>query len=379
METCIVHFDMDTFFVSVEQRADTSLKGKPVLIGGYSDRAVVASCSYEARQYGIRSGMSMKMALALCKDAIVRRGDMDLYSKVSDEITDILRESAPVTEKSSIDEFYLDISGMDRFLGAQKWAQELRKRIIKHTHLPMSSGLSVNKTVSKIATGKAKPNNEIMVSSGTERNFLAPLPVRKIPGVGEQTSEQLGLLGVKTIKQVQDLSVNQMEAVLQKNGRTIWEKANGIDDSPVVPYSEQKSMSREETFEQDTMDLVLLRKTILKMVGELAFDLRQLNRLASTVTVKIRYSNWDTESKQGKIVYSSIDDVIGTKALELFHKLYERRMMIRLIGVKLNGFVNGNYQIDLFGDTQTNLKLYQALDGIKKRYGADAITKAIIR
>lgn len=373
----IVHLDMDTFFVSVERLHNSKLTGKPIIVGGFSDRAVVASCSYETRRFGVHSAMSMKHALQLCPDAIVVRGDMDAYSRYSDMVTEIITKKAPVMEKASIDEHYLDISGMDKFFGCWKWAGELRELIIKESGLPISFGLSLNKTVSKIATGQAKPNGAKQVKTGKEKIFLAPLSIKTIPGIGDRTYEYLRMRGVHKIITLQQMPPALLQQALGKNGLFIWNKANGLDDTPVMPYSEQKSISKETTFEQDTIDMQRLRHTIIKIVGELSFELRHQKRLTSCITVKIRYANFDTYTRQAKIPYSCTDELISKKALELFYTLYNRRMLIRLIGVKFSKFVTGCYQIDLFNDTEESINLYQALDGIKKRFGVHAVGKAI--
>lgn len=377
MQRQIVHLDLDTFFVSVERLQNSSLNGKPILIGGSSDRGVVASCSYEARAFGVHSAMPMKLARQLCPQAILVRGDMDAYSKYSAMVTEIIEERAPVVEKASIDEHYLDITGMDRFFGSLKWTRELRERIIKETGLPISFGLSVNKTVSKIATGQAKPNGLLSVEQGTEIPFLAPLSIRKIPMVGEKTYIMLRNMGVEKVRTLQEMPMQLMQDVMGQNGTIIWKKAQGIDNTPVEPYSERKSMGSEETFERDTTDMQQLRKTLISMVSNLCFDLRKEQKLTSVITVKIRYSNFDTHTRQLKIPYTSSDAVLTRHALNLFNALYTRRMLIRLVGVKFSGLVQGNYQIDLFSDTIEHISLYQAMDAIRKRYGLSAIKKAI--
>lgn len=377
MERHIVHLDLDTFFVSVERLHNRELIGKPVLIGGYSDRAVVASCSYEARKFGVHSAMPMRLARQLCPQGIIVRGDHDEYSRFSRMVTEIIEEQAPVTEKASIDEHYLDITGMDRFFGCWKWAQELRQKIMKETQLPISFGLSVNKTVSKIATGEAKPCGEKEVGSGTEKSFLAPLSIRKIPMVGPKAYLQLRNMGISKIHTLQEMDPFVMQQVMGKNGRTIWKKANGIDNTPVLPYSEQKSMSKEETFEQDTIDMLRLKKVLAKMVDELAFDLRKERRLTGCVTLKIRYSNFETFSKQAKIAYTCSDRLLLQKVMDLFQKLYSKRMLIRLIGVKLSDLVTGSYQIDLFNDVVEDLNLMEAMDGIRMRFGVEKIHRGI--
>ncbi|MEZ2442790.1 DNA polymerase IV [Chitinophaga sp. RCC_12] len=377
MDRNIVHMDMDTFFVAVERLRDSSLEGKPVLIGGGSDRAVVASCSYEARQFGVHSAMPMVLAKRLCPEAIVRKGDMDEYSKYSKIVTDILVSKAPVVEKASIDEHYLDLTGMDRFFGCKKWAHEVRLYIMRETGLPISMGVSENKTVSKIATGQAKPMGELEVCHGVERNFLAPLPANKIPGIGPETYKILCKMGASHIFHLQKLQVELLESAFGKVGLMIFNKANGVDTTPVIPYEEQKSISRSSTFEKDTTDMNLLRKTFISFVDELAFELRSEGRMAGCVTITIRYANWETHTKQKKIPYSSTDDVFTEAVLELFAKLYDKRMLIRLVGVKLSDFVTGSYQIDLFSDKQEKINLYQAVDSIKKRFGSQYVKKGI--
>jgi len=372
----IVHLDMDTFFVSVERRENSGLIGKPVIIGGLSDRGVVASCSYEARKYGVHSAMPMRMALSLCRDAIVIRGDMDLYSKRSREVTDIIADRAPVYEKASIDEHYIDISGMDRFIGSYKWTHELRSSIIRETGLPISFGLSVNKTVSKIATGEAKPNGEKEVPQDLVKPFLNPLSIKKIPGVGEKTCHLLHSMGVFTIHTLSDIPPEMIQNVLGKSGVDIWRKANGIDFNPVIRYSEEKSISTERTFETDTIDIQMLERLLISMVEKIVFKLRKNQKLASVVTVKIRYANYDTHTLQKKIAYTSFDHTLMATALELFRRLYERRMLIRLIGVKLGGLIGGVQQLDLFDNNEKMIKLYLSMDKIRMRFGSEAIHRA---
>lgn len=377
MERHIVHCDLDTFFVSVERLVNSDLVGKPVLIGGNGDRGVVASCSYEARKYGVHSAMPMKLALRMCPEAVVVRGDHDLYSKYSGTVTEIIEEVTPIVEKASIDEHYLDITGMDKFFGCWKWTQELRGKIIKETGLPISFGLSVNKTVSKIATGEAKPCGEKQVIGGTEKRFLAPLSIRKIPMVGEKSYLTLRNMGISHIETLQQMEVFTMRRVLGENGVSIWTKANGVDNSAVVPFREQKSMSKENTFLADTIDMDILRKTLVAMVDELAYDLRSQQKLTGCITLKIRYSNFDTHTQQLAIPYTNSDRVITDRVLELFKKLYSRRMLIRLIGVKFSKLIHGSYQVDLFNDTLEEIRLMQAVDRIRNRYGVDLIKKGI--
>jgi DNA polymerase IV len=369
MERSIMHMDLDTFFVSCERLLDSRLEGKPVLIGGTSDRGVVASCSYEARSFGIHSAMPMRLAKQLCPEAIVIRGNSGTYMKYSDMVSEIVKEAVPVFEKTSVDEFYCDLTGLDRFFGCMQFASELRQKVIRETGLPISFGLSENKTVSKIATGEAKPNNQIRVDYGTEKPFLAPLSIKKIPMVGDVTYQTLRNLGVQKIHTIQEMPVELMERALGDNGVSIWRKANGIDQSPVIPYQERKSISTERTFDQDTIDVHKLRGILLAMAENLAFQLRRGDKLTSCVTVKVRYSDFQTQTLQCRIPYTSSDHTLIQKVLELFDKLYQRRMLVRLIGVRYSHLVSGGYQINLFEDTEEQLSLYRAMDKMRARFG----------
>ncbi len=373
----IIHLDLDTFFVSVERLTNSSLVGKPVIIGGTSDRGVVSSCSYEARQFGVHSAMPMKMARNLCSDAIIVRGDMDMYSKYSGMVTEIIHEQAPLYEKASIDEHYLDLTGMDRFFGSLKWTAELRERIMEHTGLPISFGLSVNKTVSKIATGEAKPNGLIQVSQPDVLPFLGPLSIRKIPMVGKKSYELLRSMGVSKIATLSSIPPEMMERLMGKNGIVLWKKANGIDNTPVQQYSERKSISSESTFENDTIDIIRMKEIISAKVERLAFELRKKQKLTACITVKIRYANFDTHTLQKRIPYTAFDHVLIPAGLELFERLYQRRMLIRLVGIKFTHLVSGVQQLNMFEDTPEMVNLYNAMDNIRLRYGKKAVRRAV--
>lgn len=375
-DRAILHMDLDAFFVSVEVLHNSSLKGLPLIIGGKSQRGVVSSCSYEARRFGVHSAMPMKMALRLCPQAVVLRGDMDSYSRHSKEVTQIIAEEAPVFEKSSIDEFYLDLTGMDKYFGCFRWSAELRSKIMKETGLPISFGLSVNKLVSKVGTGEAKPNGTKEVPQGMERAFLAPLSTRKIPGIGQETYKRLSFMGVRSIRVLSEIPVRLLEREFGKHGRILWESANAIDRRPVVPYSEQKSMSKERTFAHDTLDMRFVRNLLLRMADELSFDLRNDQKLTSCVAVKIRYADFNTYTRQRRIPYTANTKVLVRHILELFEALYERRQLIRLVGIRFSGLVHGSYQISLFDDTVEEIHLLQQVDHIRRRFGKDAIGRA---
>ena len=372
----ILHLDLDTFFVSVERLLNSELLKKPVLVGGTGSRGVVAACSYETRKYGVRSGMAMKMAKQLCPQAIVIRGNAGTYMKYSNLITDVIRDSVPLFEKTSVDEFYVDLTGMDRFFGNYKFATELRKRIIKESGLPISFGLSQNKVVSKIATGEAKPNNQMKIDYGFEKEFLAPLAIRKIPMIGKASAQTLIHLGIDRVKLIQEMPVEMLISVMGKNGQTIWNRANGIDNTPVIPYCERKSISNERTFGLDTIDIKKLRDTLIAMADTLCFHLRTGNKMTGCVSVKIRYSDFQTYNKQIRIPYTSADHILVPAVIELFNKLYDRRILVRLVGVKFSHLVGGHYQINLFDDNEKKLNLYKSLDHIRNRFGAGSVMKA---
>jgi DNA polymerase-4 len=375
-ERAILHLDLDTFFVSVERLLDRRLAGKPLLIGGTGDRGVVAACSYETRAFGVHSGMPMRQARAMCPEAIVIRGNTQNYMRHSEAVTDIVREAVPVCEKTSIDEFYADLTGLDRFFGCGKFARELRERVVRETGLPISTGLSTSKTVSKMATGEAKPAGALHIHSGTERTFLGPLSIRKIPSVGTATFHTLRNLGVRRIHTVQDMPPDLLEQVLGANGRMIWRKAHGIDPSPVIPFSERKSISTERTFARDTADLQRIRPLLIAMAENLAYQLRRGRRLTASITVKVRYADFDTRTLTASLPYTAADHLLVPRVLELFDRLFDRRVLVRLIGVKYSHLVSGGCQMDLFNDTGERVALYQALDRIRDRFGDRSIVAA---
>lgn len=371
----IAHFDLDSFFVSVERIKNPSLIGKPVIVGGMSERGVVAACSYEARAFGVSSAMPGKMAKRLCPDAIWIRGDFESYVKYSDMVTNLMESNLPLLEKASIDEFYADLTGMDKYFGSYKYATELRLRVKKDTGLTISLGMSSGKTISKVATNECKPNNQKLIPLGEERSFLSPLAISKMPMIGKVTGQQLRNMGITSIGMLAEMPKKMVQAVLGQNGVSLWDRANGIDNSPVVPYHDQKSMSKEMTFDKDTTDVSLLRSILVKMTEELCYDLRRKNRCVGQLSVKIRYSNFDTHLRQLSVSYTANDDQLQEKALEIFEKLYDRRLLIRLIGVKFGKLVPGYSQITLFDKSAHMADLYQAMDLIRHKHGIKAIGK----
>lgn len=372
----ITHLDLDTFFVSVEYLRNTKLKGKPILIGGKSDRGVVAACSYEARRFGIQSGMPMRTALRLCSHATVIKSDFEAYSKYSRLVTDVIRESVPLFEKASIDEFYVDLTGMDKHFGCKIFSDGLKTKVVKETGLSISYGLAANKLVSKVATGEVKPDGQIQIPFGDEKSFLAPLTVTKMPGIGKETGYKLLKMGVETIKTLSEIPAVMLQNMLGKTGLDLHRKAQGIDESPVVPYREQKGIGTEHTFETDTIDVRFLQRELVRMTESVAFELRSQNRLAGCVIVKVRYSDFETHTAQASIDYTAADHLLLHTAKELFTKLYNRRQLVRLVGVRLTDLIAGTYQVNLFDDTQELISLYRAIDSVKKQFGEKFLMRA---
>lgn len=371
----IAHFDLDAFFVSVECLNNPSLKGKPLLVGG-RERGVVAACSYEARKFGIHSAMPMKTALRLCPQAIVTNNSRSDYSKYSRIVTNIIAEKAPLFEKASIDEFYLDLTGMEKYFQPYQWTIDLRQEIIDKTQLPISFALASNKMVAKIATDQAKPNGYLHIPFGKEKEYLAPLTVNKIPGVGEHTYENLKALGIFTIRDLSEQSPEMLEKRLGKYGIELWNKSQGIHNGEVTPYYEAKSISTENTFEENLTDVNQIMTELVHMTERVAYELRQDNKTAGCITVKIRYPDFETTSKQTTIPYTFYDDELIPKAKELFHKLWRKGQPVRLLGVRLSELTDEAVQTNLFTDAEKKNGLYKAIDDVKNRFGKYAITKA---
>ena len=371
----IAHFDLDSFFVSVEVLNDPSLKGKPVIVGG-RERGVVAACSYEARKFGIHSAMPSQTALRLCPHAIVVSGSRGEYSKYSRWVTEIIAAKAPLFEKASIDEFYLDLTGMDKYFDPWQWTIDLRQEIIDKTSLPISFALASNKMVSKIATNEAKPNGYLQIPNGKEKEYLAPLKVNKIPGVGEHLYQALQELNIDTIGDLAKLSIDFLENRFGKYGADLWNKAQGIHNGSVVPYHEAKSISTENTFEENIKDSNLLLNELVRMTEKIAFELRQDNKMAGCIAVKIRYPDFETTSKQTTIPYTFYDDELIPFAKELFNKLWRKGQPVRLLGVRLSELTDEAVQTNLFSNAEKKNELYKAIDEVKNRFGKASLTKA---
>lgn len=372
----IAHFDLDSFFVSVEVLNNPALKGKPVLVGGHSERGVVAACSYEARKFGIHSAMPMKKAMQLCPHAIITNVSRSDYSRYSRWVTEIIEAKAPLFEKASIDEFYLDLTGMDKYYEPYQWTIDLRQEIIDKTGLPISFALASNKMVAKIATNEAKPNGIMQVLPGFEKAFLAPLTVNKIPGVGEHTYQSLLALGLKTIDDISRYDKKELENQFGKYGAELWHKSQGEHHSEVVSFHEAKSISTENTFEENSADIEFLMSELVRMIEKVAYELRQDEKLAGCIAVKIRYGDFSTFSKQATIDYTFRDDEFIPIAKDLFHKLHRQGTPVRLLGVRLSDLTNHAVQASLFDDAAKKSDLYKAIDDVKNKFGKTSLKKA---
>ena len=372
----IAHFDLDSFFVSVEIRNNPSLKGKPVLVGGY-ERGVVAACSYEARKFGIHSAMPMKKAMQLCPQAIITNSSRDQYSKYSRWVTEIIAAKVPLFEKASIDEFYIDLSGMDKFFGVSQYAKDLRQHITAETGLPISCGLASARFIAKMATNEAKPNGFLEIPYGKEKDFLWPLGIEKINGVGKQTEQNLKNFGIYTIEDIAKTPIELMERYVGKWGETLWYKAYGIGSTEITTDWEQKSMSHENTFDTDYTDVNFLHKELVRLTEKTAYSLREDEKLTGCVTVKIRYSDFETTSRQETVDYTALDDVLIAKVKDLFNKSYQKKRPVRLLGVRFSQFIPFTMQMSLFENNVEKLNLYKAVDDIKDRFGAKLVSKAV--
>lgn len=372
----IAHFDLDSFFVSVEMLQDPSLLGKAVVVGGSRDRGVVTTCSYEARKFGVRSAMPMRRAMELCPHAIVVKSSYGLYSKYSAWVTNIIAANAPLYEKASIDEFYIDLTGMDTFFNPLEWTIRLRQTIMDETGLPISFGLASNKLVAKIATDEAKPNGYLFVTPGKEKEFLAPLPVEKLGGVGKKSHQTLLGLGIHTIGDILQFDPTVLEKVLGKWGTQLIRQANGKSDSVVSPHRESKSISAENTFEENTSDMDILLAQLVGQAERVAYELRQEKKYATCVAIKFRNANFETSTRQITVPATIADTDIIKAATDLFTKLYVPGTKVRLLGVRLSGLTNVGAQTNLFDNKTEQHALYEAIDAVKNKYGKSLLRKA---
>lgn len=372
----IAHFDLDSFFVSVEMLQDPSLLGKAVVVGGSRDRGVVTTCSYEARKFGVRSAMPMRKAMELCPHAIIVKSSYGQYAKYSAWVTNIIAANAPLYEKASIDEFYIDLTGMDTFFNPLEWTIRLRKTIMDETGLPISFGLATNKLVAKIATDEAKPNGYLFVTPGKEKEFLAPLPVEKLGGVGKKSHQTLLGLGIYTIGDILKYDAGLLEKALGKWGSQLVRQANGLSDSVVSPHRESKSISAENTFEENTADINILLAQLVGQAERVSYELRQEKKYATCVAIKFRNANFETSTRQINIPATIADSDIIKAATDLFTKLYVPGTMVRLLGVRLAGLTDTGAQTNLFDNKTEQHALYEAIDSVKNKFGKSLLRKA---
>jgi DNA polymerase-4 len=372
----IAHFDLDSFFVSVEMLLDPSLLGKAVIVGGSRDRGVVTTCSYEARKFGVRSAMPMRKAMELCPHAFIVKSSYAQYAKYSAWVTNIIAANAPLYEKASIDEFYIDLTGMDTFFNPLEWTIKLRQTIMDETGLPISFGLATNKLVAKIATDEAKPNGYLFVTPGKEKEFLAPLPVEKLGGVGKKSHQTLLALGIHTIGDILKFDGVLLEKALGKWGTQLIRQANGLSDSVVSPHRESKSISAENTFEENTSDLEILLAQLVGQAERVAYELRQEKKYATCVAIKFRNANFETSTRQITIPATIADSDIIKAATDLFTKLYVSGTMVRLLGVRLSGLTDTGAQTNLFDNKTEQHALYDAIDSVKNKFGKSVLRKA---
>jgi DNA polymerase-4 len=371
----IAHFDLDAFFVSVECVNNPALKGQPLIVGGSRERGVVTACSYETRKYGVHSAMPMSRAMKLCPQAIVVKGSRGEYSKYSRMVTEIIAGRAPLFEKASIDEFYLDLTGMNKYFNPWQWAIDLRREISDKTGLPISFALASSKLVAKIATNEAKPNGCLQIAAGMEKEYLAPLPANVIPGIGAQTYRQLLSLGMRTIGDIAARPVGEMELLMGNYGVELWQKSQGIHHAAVVPYHEAKSVSTERTFDSNKADPGFIAAELVRMTERVAHELRDDNKMAGCIAVKIRYADFETTSRQTSIPYTFYDDELIPVARDLFGKLYRKGEPLRLIGVRVSELTSEAFQTNLFENVEKKTGLYKAIDAVNGRFGQGSVSR----
>ncbi len=371
----IAHFDLDSFFVSVEILNDPSLKGLPVIVGG-RERGVVSTCSYEARKFGVHSAMPSAKARQLCPHGIFLKGNYAEYSKYSRIVTNIIAAKAPLFEKASVDEFYIDLTGMDRFFNPLQWTIDLRQEIMDKTGLPISFGLAANKMMAKMATNQAKPNGYLQIPFGKEKDFLAPLPASEIPGVGAQSKLVLQSMNIHTINDIFNAGEQILEERLGKMGTDLWQKSQGIHHREVSPYHEAKSISSENTFNENVTDTNFLQAELVRLTEKICFELRQDKKVAGCVAIKMRFPDFETITRQTTVPYTCADDEIIPVVKSIFKKCYKKGTPIRLLGVKLSELTEDAVQTNIFADAEKKNDLYKAIDDVKNRFGKTFVKRA---
>ncbi|MEW5806150.1 MAG: DNA polymerase IV [Acidobacteriota bacterium] len=381
MNRWIAHIDLDAFFVSVEVVLNPSLKGKAVIVGGDPDvgRGVVAAASYQARKFGIHSAMPISRAKRLCPHAIFLRGNHKLYSRASEAVFRIVGNYTPFLEVVSIDEAYLDLSGFERLYGHPLKALERMKLEVKEKlHLTMSAGLASNRLLAKVASAEAKPDGIICILPGYEESFLAPLPIEKLPGVGEKMKERLNLIGVKKVRDIVVIGEELMETIFGETGVSLYWRARGKGDDRIdMDDSMPKSVGHETTFDEDSNDVDFLENNIYYLAEKVGRRLRKKGLRGYTITLKLRYSDFVTLTRSQTIPEATnFDAAIFQVASALFRKGYTRRMKVRLLGVSVCNITSNPWQLGLFTPAfQLKLKdLYRGIDQVREKYGFDSLS-----
>ena len=374
----ILHLDLDAFFVSVERILNPKLKGKPVIVGGDPKygRGVVAACSYEARQYGLHSAMPIRTAYRLCANGIYIHGSHGEYSRFSDAVENILLKYAPLVEQASIDEFYLDMTGCQKIYGSIfSFASFIQKEIWTKLSLPCSIGIGSNKTIAKIASDCMKPTGITYVLPGMEKEFLSPMPIETIPGVGNVMLKDLNSKGIYKISDITSLPQEYFAAAYGKYGIDLWRKASGEGTEYLTIQRERKSISKETTFGEDVTSNEVLKKTLFELTGKICQTMRNHGWIASTVNVKLRYSDFQTLTRSRTIKPTDDDKIVFDTAWQLLSKAHIRRVAVRLVGVGLSNFSEYSEQEFLFEDTEIKRKkMFRAVTRIRDKYGYNAIS-----
>jgi DNA polymerase IV len=368
----IFHLDLDAFFVSVERIIDPSLNGKPIIVGGDPNgRGVVAACSYEARRYGLHSAMPIRTAFKLCPHGIYLHGHYDEYVRFSDAVETVLTQYAPVIQQASIDEFYMDFTGCRNMYGSFfSFGSFLQKEIWEKLSLPCSIGIGSNKTIAKIASDCMKPRGITYVLPGMEKEFLAPMPVETIPGVGKVMQNDLNSRGIYYIRDITKLPSEYFSAVYGKYGTDLWRKAHGEGSEYLSVRDEQKSISKETTFSSDVTSLETLKDVLFKLTGKVCQSMRDNNWQSSSIHIKLRYSDFKTLTRSKKIEPTDDDRKIFDTAWDMLDKAITRRIGIRLIGIGLSKFSSFSEQEFLFesGEIKRKKMLY-AVNRLRSKYG----------
>lgn len=376
MSRTIFHLDLDAFFVSVERILNPLLIGKPVIVGGNPNgRGVISACSYEAREYGLMSGMPIKTAFRLCPQGIYLNGSYTEYSKFSLAVESILKEYAPIIEQASVDEFYMDFTGCNKQYGHFiNLASLLQKKILNKLNLPCSIGIASNKTVAKIASDFNKPKGITHVVKGCEEDFLSNLPVEAIPGVGKVMVKALNNMGVYKVKDIAQFPEEYFFNTFGKFGLDLWKKSKGEGSEYLTIESERKSISKEKTFSTDIVDKKVLEAKLFEISGKIAQLLRNRNLLTSTITLKLRYNDFNTLTRAKSVRPTDDDKVIYETAASLFRNAYTRRVGIRLIGISISNFIGFDEQEYLFDEPEINRKkIIRAVNKIRDKFGYDSI------